>query len=420
MKRLVVFSTGAALAAVLSLATQLVMERALGPVGFAAWALASALVTLFTSFVAYGLNSLTVADFYRGRLADAAGRAAVFRYALLCLVVSTLVFGAVYGLAPFTVPRSTADVALATAILVLMSPITACYAFMQVRSKHGWVAFWPVAQNLTRFAAAVAAIAGLVYVTGALAVWLVGSAVLGIVAVAELLDTRSALNSSRSAPETPVVEERTTIARAVRFGSAELLDSLDLKIALPLAALFMGTHDVAAVGIGMLIMNAIHYFPYVFVMRFLLPAAHRDDAQGRPALSGWMTRVHWGGVAASTTLGLLLVVFAPAAIAHVAQGDYSAYGAMFTAIGISTVPLTMSILASAQLLGESHAGRLLVLRLRATLLFVVAFLGTQSLAGAAAPFIAIGIARLYLWFAVRRTARTVRVQGVATSSSRDD
>lgn len=411
MNRLAVFSTGAALAAALSLVTQLVMERALGPAGFAAWALASALVTLFTSFVAFGLNSLTVADFYRGRLADAAGRVAVFRYALLCLVVSTIFFGAIYGLAPFTVPRSTADVVLAAAILVLMSPITASYAFMQVRRKHGWVAFWPVAQNLTRFAAAAVALAGLASVTGALAIWFAGNLLLGIVATIELRDARSAMTSTRPAPEASVAEMRGTIARALRFGSAELLDSLDLKIALPLAALFMGTHDVAAVGIGMLIMNAIHYFPYVFVMRFLLPAAHRDDAQGKPALSGWMTRVHWGGVAASTATGLLIVFFAPAAIAYVAQGDYSPYGGMFTAIGISTVPLTMSILASAPLLGESHAGRLLGLRLLATLLFILVFLGMQSWAGAAAPFIAIGVARLYLWFAVRDASRRMTVRG---------
>jgi O-antigen/teichoic acid export membrane protein len=392
------------------------MERALGPAGFAAWALASALVTLFTSFVAFGLNSLTVSDFYRGRLADANGRAAVFRYALLCLVFSTLLFGALYGLAPFTVPRSTADVLLASAILMLMSPITAAYAFMQVRRKHGWVAFWPVAQNLTRFAAAVAAIVGLAYVTGALAIWLVGSLLLGIVAIVELLGSRSVMTSSRSEAAASVPEVRGTIARALRFGSAELLDSLDLKIALPLAALFMGTYDVAAVGIGMLIMSAIHYFPYVFVMRFLLPAAHRDDALGKPALSGWMTRVLWAGVIASAATGLLIVFCAPAAIALVAQGDYSAYRGMFTAVGIGTVPLTMSILVSAPLLGESHAGRLLLLRLRATLLFVLAFLGTQSIAGAAAPFIAIGVARFYLWFAVRHRLRRATVRGQDGSS----
>jgi len=403
MTRLVLFSVGAALAAVLSLVTQLAMERALGPAGFAGWALASALVTLFTNFVAFGLNSLTVADFYRGRLAVGAGRVALLRYALLCLIVSTAAFAAVYGWAPFTVPRIPAEVVLAAMIVALMSPITACYAFMQVGGRHFWVAFWPVAQNLTRFAAAAAALAGLVYVTGAIAVWLAGTVVLGVFAVVVLRDARFLLVDASAKPVSGV-DGTGTLRRALRFGSAELLDSLDLKIALPLAALFMETHDVAAVGIGMLIMNAIHYFPYVFVMRFLLSAAHRDDAHGKPPLSGWMKNVTWGGISVSVIAALLIIVGAPWAIARVAMGDYGGYGAMFTAIGVATIPLTMSILGSAPLLGETHARRLLALRIRATLLFVLVFLGVQGVAGAAAPFVAIGISRLYLWYAVHGTS----------------
>jgi hypothetical protein len=74
----------------------------------------------------------------------------------------------------------------------------------------------------------------------------------------------------------------------------------------------------------------------------------------------------------------------------------------------------MSIVASAPLLGESHAGRLLALRLRATLLFVLVFLVTQSFTGASAPFVAIGGARLYLWFAVRGASRRVAVRASQT------
>ncbi|HQC94746.1 MAG TPA: hypothetical protein PK306_03445 [Aquabacterium sp.] len=410
-RRPALFASGAVLTAVLSLGTQLLMERGLGPSGFARWALCSALVTLFGVLATFGLNSLLLADHYRGRLVTAAGRRAVLRYALACTGLAVLGMLALYAGAPFRVERSALDVAMAMALVLLMLPVTAVYAYYQICGLGLELAFWPVLQNLARFAAALAVLWAALDASQAIAVWLGGVVLLALAAVPGLARA-SAVLAAGPQPAAPsaladpleAVAVAGTGRRARRFGWMEFFDALDLKVALPIAALMLPDVQVAAVGLGLLLMNAIYYFPYVFVMRYLLPAVHRADAAGSglPRLSPSIDRV---ALLASAVTGVAVAVAAPGVVAWVAAGDYTGQRAMFTAAGLATVPLVMSTVGAGAFLGESQADLLLRLRRLTTLVFLVVLLVLIGPMGAAAPFVALIAGRGWLWWTLWRWRR---------------
>lgn len=412
------FASGAALTAVLSLGTQLLMERGLGPSGFARWALCSSLVTLFGVLATFGLNSLLLADHYRGRLVTADGRRAVLRYALVCTGLAALGLLALYAGAPFRVERSALDVAMAMALVLLMLPVTAVYAYFQICGLGLELAFWPVLQNLARFAAALAVLWAALDASMAIAVWLGGVALLALASVPGLARAPAVLAAGphpagvglpAAAAAVPVqAPEAGNVAatgrRARRFGWMEFFDALDLKVALPIAALMLPDVQVAAVGLGLLLMNAIYYFPYVFVMRYLLPAVHRADAAGGglPRLSPRIDRV---ALLASAVIGVAVALAAPSVIGWVAAGDYSAQRGMFVAVGLATVPLVMSTVGAGAFLGESQADLLLRLRRLTTLVFLVVVLLLIGPLGAAAPFVALIAGRGWLWWTLWRWRR---------------
>lgn len=412
--RALLFASGAVLTAVLALATQLLMERGLGPAGFARWALCSALVTFFGALATFGLNSLMLADHFRGRLVSAAGRRAVQHYALACTGLATAAMVVIYAAAPFRVERTALEVAMAAALVALMLPVTAAYAVFQIGGRDLAIAYWPVLQNLARFAAALAALGTLLQASEAIAIWLGCLTLLalwglhGLARAPALLSAGPPPAAMAGAADSALPAESAAVAdtgrRARRFGWMEFLDALDLKVALPIAALFLADLHVAAVGLGMLLINAIYYFPYVILMRYLLPAVHRADAAGGglPRVTDRLDRI---GLLASLVTGLALAWGAPAAVAWVATGDYSAQHGMFIAVGVATVPLVMSTLGAGPFLGERHAGQLLKLRAVSTMAFLVALLALVGPLGAAAPFVALAAGRGWLWWALWRWRR---------------
>jgi len=384
--------------AALSLMTQVLFERGLGVEGFAQWALVNSLVVVFITVACFGSSNLVMSEYFEGHLTSPAGRIALARFFLTTGLIALLGFVAAYGWAPLPGARTPRDVALGALILVAQIPIVLVYPMFQIHDRARMVAFWHFMQNLGRsLVAATSLIVAMTYTT-AMAGWLAVSLVL---CAWVLLD-----RGARRFPAAPLIpsprQERTSeipqtvAARGLRFGFAEALDALDLKVALPIAALFLTAKETAATSLGLVFLFAVHFFPYVLVTRYLLPAVHSSGRQETNSVLTTVDRWLVLGVIASGAVAVLFALFGANLVAILARGDYNDQRHMFVAAGIAMVPLSVSILGSATFMTIDRQRDLLAWRVRATLVFLLTLVLTAPWMGSAAAFIAIAAGRTYL------------------------
>lgn len=388
------FAVGTVVMGGLSLPTQVLFERGLGVDGFAQWLLVNALVSFFVPLAAFGSANLILSEFFEGRLNTSDGRRALARFFAVTTVIAAIGFVVVYGWSRLGGRRTTLDVALGFAITLARTPVVLVYPFFQIHHRARLVAFWPAIENLGRFLLSVASIALALSFTTVLGWWLALLAGLAVVGVriarsSSLPPIEARATTARSVPES-------VAARGVRFGIAEYLDSLDLKLAIPVAAMFLAPKAIAGAGLGLLFLNAIYFFPYLIVTRYLVPGIHSGAGDDRAAVRKTILRWLVFGAVVSVIGGLTFAVFGADIVAILAEGDYRDQRFLFPVVGITMIPLCLSALAAAMYLRIEHAGRLLSWRVQATLVFLLVTIATAKPLGAAAPILGILVCRVFL------------------------
>jgi hypothetical protein len=195
--------------------------------------------------------------------------------------------------------------------------------------------------------------------------------------------------------------------RGVWFGLNESIDSLDLKLAVPVAAVFLSSTETAVVALGWIPLVAVHFFPYVAVTRYLLPKVHRESLSSPQQLVRTVRRWCVVTAVAATPLALCAALFGEAGLAWLVKGDYSAYGEIFPWLGLAIVPLSVSIVGVAAFMSSESAPQLLRWRAEATGVFVLAVAALAASTDVTSIFIAIAAGRFYLCLRLAWGARAV-------------
>lgn len=399
-RRGLLFACGATLSAILSLTTQILFERGLGEHGFAQWMVVNGLLVCFLTFACFGSSNFVLSEHFSGTLKTKDARIRLVRYFGVTSLIAVIAFWLVYAYAPLAGERTTLDIGLGVLLLVAQIPVALTYAIFQLQDRYILVAFWPLYQNVIRFIVAIASCLIVMTYTGAMAMWLAGLALL--IAYAALnysgvlrpLVQPSLFGRHRAGRDK--VDTTGMYGRGARFGMSETIDALDVKVAVPLAALFLSSKEVAAVALGVLFLNAVFFFPYVFVMRFLLPTVHRYGVSNAAKLKRIMNRWNIATVVALVPVAFVFAAFGDRIIGVLASGDYSAQEHMYLALGAAVIPLCLSIQAAARFMIASKADLLLRWRVEALIAFLVVLVGTVDHIDVAAPFVAILLSRAYL------------------------
>ncbi|EHR72927.1 membrane protein involved in the export of O-antigen and teichoic acid [Burkholderiales bacterium JOSHI_001] len=351
----------------LSLLSQVLAERALGAAGFAHWSHLNALLLLAVPLGCLGSNHLLLSEHARGRLQHRAGLMSALRFYGMCLAVSLPLFllAGAWRLGDedrFSTPLL-ALLFLGNALAVLLFPV------FQISSRATAVALWPLAQVSLRALAGALALA-LTWSASTLAwAWGLGLVLLGAVGLVSVMPLARQWASEPQAATAPP-SQASLLRQAGVFGASDMLDTLDLKLIIPLAALWHGSAATAAAGIVVVMLSAVVFLPSVLVSRVLLPAVHREGLQS-PTLRHWVTRV-----SAAAAVGLLPVAAAlggwgPDLVAAVARGNYAAQSDAFRLVGLCLLPLSLSMLGAAPFMAHREAARLLRWRLEALAVFLV-------------------------------------------------
>jgi O-antigen/teichoic acid export membrane protein len=387
------FAYGTALTALLSLPTQFLVEHGLGVEGYAEWLLVNSLIVFFVPIATLGYTNLILSEFFEGHLNEASGRRALRRFFTTTTIVAVAAFALVYGFGPFTGVRSWTKVAMGALMVAILSPVNLVYPVFQIQQMARTVALWPAMMNLNRFLVAGATLVASMSVTSYLGWWFASSVLLFAYALSRPgLFTLPEIRVRRELPEGAATS---LTQRGVRFGAAEYLDSLDLKLAIPVTAAMLTAKQIAAAGLGLLFLNAVYFFPWMIVTRYLLPAIHSRIGDDRVTVQATIRRWLLLGAGAVVACGFAFALVGDRIVKLLAEGDYGDQGYLFQIVGVSMIPLCVSILASAPFMRVEHTRRLLTWRIQSTLAFLLVTFATIQM-GAAAPMLGILAARAYL------------------------
>jgi O-antigen/teichoic acid export membrane protein len=392
----------AAASALFGLASQVLLERALGVQGFAEWAYLSAFLAISAPLACMGSGHLLLSSALKEDLADRAGLLLLASYfgSFTLLAMAVFALGLTTG-APgnlMTVPW-----ALLYGALLVQIPVVLVFPVYQRRRYMRWVAGWPLLQSAVRLFAAIAALIFGFAVMGVLVTWAVLSLGLVFVAVRTVWPLIG-VRMRQSSPANGISPSlRARISRlygsGIGFGLSDLLDSLDLKLIVPLAALLFGVTETAAAGLATILLAAVQFFPYVLVMRVLLPAVHSgSDAMGQ-ALRTLVLRLSAFATLALVPLVLAFLCCGLTILGFVVRGDYSSQEAAISWLGICFIPLCVSQVAAAPHMARRDTWRLFGWRVEALALFV----------GAALSLSELGLLAIVIGFAAGRTWLCVRV-----------
>lgn len=362
--------------ALLSLVAQLAFERALGKDDFARWAYLNSLCVLWLPVACLGSNHLLLSEHYAGR---AASLSAVRRLGRFYGCTSLLACTAFVALC---VQGSLTDVPAMAALYALLFatqiPVILVYPLMQARGWAVWVAAWPMLQIGARvLIALVALVAGWHFMSVALA-WTLASVGLGVCAMAWLFDAVAARRRRDDDGEPRQLLGMKPLAlAAASFGINDLLEGLDLKLLVPLAAWFLSRQDTAAAGLVMVLLSAAFFVPHVLVSRLLLPAVHRLGGFA-PELHRLVRRLCLVSVAAMLPMASAWWFVGPPLLQRVTSGGYREQSVAIAMCGFATVPLVLSMLGAAVHLARDRNVGLLRWRCEALGVFLGAVLVWQG------------------------------------------
>lgn len=393
----------AAMAALLALAAQVLFERALGIEGFAQWAFLNALLTILVPVACMGANHLLLSEFYAGRLQGHGGLRDLVRYFAIWGGLGATILLAAYALAA---PQSArAPLALVLLLFAAQLPIALVFPTFQARGRAGWVAAWPLAHIGLRLLVALLALAASWHFLDAVVAWTIGCvgvAALALSQVARPLHERWARRDAALTRPGPALW-RTGLG----FGMADMLDSLDVKLLVPLAAAWFDPVATAAAGIVVVLLSAASYFPYVLVQRVLLPAVHSARPETREGVRRMVRRLCKACVLLLAPLAVAWWFWGFDVIAALVKGDYATQARALSLLGLSALPLFVSQLAAAPHMERARTWRLLRWRVETVVLFCVASLALRGLG--------LGLEALVIGFAVGRAWLCLRVLAGAPS-----
>jgi len=389
-------ATASALA---GLASQLLLERALGVQGFAEWAYLSAFLAISAPLACMGSGHLLLSSTLREDLTDRAGLLLLATYfgsfTLLALAVFALGLntGAPGNL--MTVPW-----ALLCGALLVQIPVALVFPVYQRRGHMRWVATWPLLQSAVRLLMALAALTLSFTIFGVLVTWVVLSMGLSIIAIRTIWPlVRIRMDRLSPAQGFPLRDRMSRLyVSGIGFGLSDLLDSLDLKLIVPLAALLFGVTETAAAGLAAILLAAVHFFPYVLVMRVLLPAVHSgSDAMGQ-ALRSLVLRLSAFASFALVPLVAAFLCCGLTILELVVRGDYSSQEDAISWLGVCFIPLCVSQVAAAPHMARRNTWRLFWWRVEALALFIAT---TLLLSESGLLAVVVGFAAGRTWLCVR-------------------
>jgi O-antigen/teichoic acid export membrane protein len=366
-------------------------ERALGVEGFAQWAFLNAALTIAVPVACMGSNHLVLSEFYEGRLNDRESVAAMLRYFGAWAAVTLVVLLPSYAAAAPAGQR--ASVLVLSALFIAQLPIILVFPVFQARSQAGWVAAWPLAQVMTRLLVAFSAWLAAWRFGHAVLAWTLASVVLAAIALRQMLP---ALRARMSRAEPAAGLDRPGLGRpGLAFGMSDLLDSLDLKLLVPLAAVLFDPVATAAAGVAVVLLSALYFLPHVLISRVLLPAVHRHDGAGAAPVRRFVLRLAGLCALALTPLAIAWYWLGVPFVSALVRGDYASQAAAIALLGLAAVPMCLSQMAAAPYMGRRRAGRLLRWRLEALVLFLLLAAALRSL-GLQGLVVAFAAARLFL------------------------
>jgi len=394
------FASASIATAGLSLPTQILLERSLGIQGFAQWSFLNSLCTILVTVACLGANSLILSEFFHGRLKTSQGLMQMLIYLGSCSILGLFGFFGAYlwtlqGSAPLL-----PSMPLELVVFFLQIPILLIYPVFQIREQAVQIALWPLFQNLSRFAVAVAAIICSLSYLPVVSLW--GLTSFALAGWAIYVCWPPIYRRLRGAKERSIRSAtrqegfRDILKSGVGFGANETLDSLDLKLVIPLAALFFGSKEIAAASLAMLFLLAFHFFPYVVSARLLLPAVHRTSETDPRPLIAMIYRLCLYSFALLVPLSVILFFFGYFLITKLTAGDYSSQQATFRALGATVIPVCLSFLAVAPFMSKRHNSRLLRWRTEALLIFLGLSFSLVHVIGVSALLYSIAISRTYL------------------------
>lgn len=387
--------------ALCSLVAQIGFERALGIDGFARWAYLLSLLGLLVPIACMGANHLVLSEFFHGRLSNRTDATRLIAYFGAFSVAALVVVLELHRRAPVADDANLPFWLLAVLFLSQV-PINLAFPVFQGRGRARWVALWPLLQVALRAILAGLAILGAWTYLGAVQAWTMTSVVLALVAVRQVWPSlrarlqRERQETDRRAPG----QVRSTVAAGLGFGLGDLLDALDLKLLVPIAAFLYGTTETAAAGLCVVALSAIFFFPHVLITRILLPAIHRStSSEERTEVRLLVLRVCAWSFVALVPLTALAYVYGYEVIAASVRGDYSSQAMALSLLAFCFAPLCISQLAAAPHMERARTWWLLRRRLEALAVFIGIALGWRSL----------GLSSLLLAFAAGRLWLSVRV-----------
>lgn len=390
----------AASAALISLAAQLTAERALGVSGFGQWSYLNSMLVLFAPIACLGANHILLSQKLSSVLVGRSGTKLLSSY---FAIMTLLAFLAMLLTLLVERPREIQllSVVALCAVFFFQVPTNVVYPLFQRNALIAWVAVWPLAQVSIRLLVAVLTLVLSLGVAGSFVAWAIGAFLLAVLALVQI--GRLGLAYRPSAAAVPAAGRpgraawRDLASAGALFGLGDLSDSVDIKLVVPIAVWVAAATGVslAAAGLTYVLLSAIHYFPYVLVIRVLLPAVHDDSAAVRARVVALVRRI----------CGLVLAVLVPAAaifygygfaaIAAVVHGDYAEQAVALSLLGVAAIPLFLSQLLIAPFLGLARVSSVIRWRVESVLLFVViAFAGRAQ--GLTAVVIAFALGRTWL------------------------
>lgn len=366
----------AALAAVMSLLGQVILERALGPPAFAQWSVLNSVLVIVVPIACMGCNHLLLSRHLDSEFRSSSGMSIFGWYFAIFAVAAAVVMAALLlsARASLSVPGSLAWLIL---IFVAQIPTNLAFPLFQRGSKVLWVALWPTAQIGIRVAVAIVALALSLGVGGVMAAWAIGSVGLAVVAVAQIRRfVRAELGVSRerdaSVPAGPATL-RSLLTIGLGFGLSDLAESLDIKLIVPVASWIFSPFaaSTAAAGLVFVLLSAAQFFPYILVTRVLLPAIHRGASGAEAQISRFVVRLSGAALLVLVPLTITFHFFGYRLVQAVVRGDYSSEARAIAWLGAAWLPLCISQLAIAPHMGRDSTWRLFRWRVEALVVFLL-------------------------------------------------
>ncbi|HLG20639.1 MAG TPA: hypothetical protein VI895_12605 [Bdellovibrionota bacterium] len=383
-----------------SLPTQILFERSLGVQGFAQWSYLNSICSILIGVACLGASNLILSEFFRGRLETKTGLVRLMAYFGLSSFLAFFGFFGLYAWILLTEKPLFTGMPLELVVFLAQIPIVLIYPVFQIRGWIAQVALWPLLQNLARLLVAItAAVAALGY-TSAVALWTIASLLLAGWAIR--MAWRPIYSRVNSLAQTEVRSALQygglfgVVQSGLGFGATEVLDSLDLKLVVVLAGFFFGAHEISAATLAMLLVFAVYFFPYVLVMRLLLPIVHRYWDNEAHLLFKMIERICLYAVAFLLPVSIAMYFFGHSALALLVKGDYSSQEGVFKAVATVIIPLCLSTVGAAPFMSKRENLRLLRWRLESLALFIVFVLAFVRYLNLAALFWGLTANRTYL------------------------